>query len=44
MIEPGSASADELRARFDLDFPAFVRTLERSTHLGLARRETRRGR
>ncbi len=36
--------AKELRARFDLDFPAFVHKLERSTRLGLARRETRRGR
>ena len=36
--------AKELRARFDLDFPAFVHKLERTTRLGLARRETRRGR
>ena len=36
--------AKELRARFGLDFPAFVHKLERSTRLGLARRETRRGR
>ncbi len=36
--------AKELRARFELDFPAFVHKLERSTRLGLARRETRRGR
>jgi len=28
-----------LRAKFGLDFPAFVQKMERSTKLGLARRE-----
>ena len=36
--------AKELRARYGLDFPAFVLKMERSTKLGLARREARRGR
>jgi len=36
--------AKELRARFALDFPAFVQKMERSTKLGLARREAFRGR
>lgn len=36
--------AKELRARFGLDFPAFAQKMERSTKLGLARREARRGR
>lgn len=36
--------AKELRARFGLDFPAFVQKMERSTKLGLARREALRGR
>ena len=36
--------AKELRAKFDLDFPAFVQKMERSTKLGLARREAFRGR
>jgi spermidine synthase len=36
--------AKELRARFGLDFPAFVHKMERSTKLGLARREALRGR
>jgi spermidine synthase len=31
--------AKELRAKFSLDFPAFVQKMERSTKLGLARRE-----
>lgn len=31
--------AKELRAKFGLDFPAFVQKMERSTKLGLARRE-----
>lgn len=36
--------AKELRARFGLDFPAFAQKMERSTKLGLARREAIRGR
>lgn len=36
--------AKELRAKFGLDFPAFVEKLERSTKLGLARREAIRRR
>jgi spermidine synthase len=36
--------AKELRARLDLDFPAFALKLERSTKLGLARREALRRR
>lgn len=36
--------AKELRARFALDFPAFALKLERSTKLGLARREALRRR
>ncbi len=36
--------AKELRAKFGLDFPAFVQKMERSTKLGLARREAMRGR
>lgn len=36
--------AKELRAKFGLDFPAFVQKMERSTKLGLARREAWRGR
>ena len=36
--------AKELRAKFGLDFPAFVQKMERSTKLGLARREALRGR
>ena len=36
--------AKELRARFDLDFPAFALKLERSTKLVLARREALRRR
>jgi spermidine synthase len=36
--------AKELRAKFGLDFPAFVQKIERSTKLGLARREALRGR
>ncbi len=36
--------AKELRARFGLDFPAFVEKIERSTKLGLARREALRRR
>lgn len=36
--------AKELRANFGLDFPAFVQKMERSTKLGLARREAIRGR
>ena len=36
--------AKELRARFGLDFPAFVTKMERSSKLGLARREAIRGR
>jgi spermidine synthase len=36
--------AKELRAKFGLDFPAFVQKMERSTKLGLARREAIRGR
>ena len=34
----------ELRAKFGLDFPAFVQKMERSTRLGLARREAIRRR
>ncbi|MBS1158740.1 MAG: spermidine synthase-like protein [Proteobacteria bacterium] len=36
--------AKELRAKFSLDFPAFVQKMERSTKLGLARREAIRQR
>jgi spermidine synthase len=36
--------AKELRAKFSLDFPAFVQKMERSTKLGLARREALRSR
>lgn len=36
--------AKELRAKFDLDFPAFVQKMERSSKLGLARREAIRRR
>lgn len=36
--------AKELRARLDLDFPAFAQKMERSAKLGLARREAIRGR
>ncbi|MFN4342213.1 MAG: spermidine synthase-like protein [Azonexus sp.] len=36
--------AKELRAKFGLDFPAFVQKMERSSKLGLARREVMRGR
>ena len=36
--------AKELRANYGLDFPAFVQKMERSTKLGLARREALRGR
>jgi spermidine synthase len=36
--------AKELRAKFGLDFPAFVQKMERSAKLGLARREAIRGR
>jgi spermidine synthase len=36
--------AKELRANFGLDFPAFAQKMERSTKLGLARREAIRGR
>ncbi|MBK7645924.1 MAG: spermidine synthase-like protein [Betaproteobacteria bacterium] len=36
--------AKELRAKFGLDFPAFVQKMERSTRLGLARREAIRRR
>ena len=36
--------AKELRANYGLDFPAFVQKMERSTKLGLARREAIRGR
>ena len=36
--------AKELRAKFGLDFPAFVQKMERSSKLGLARREAIRGR
>lgn len=36
--------AKELRARFGLDFPAFVQKMERSSKLGLARREAIRRR
>ncbi|UCV12925.1 spermidine synthase-like protein [Dechloromonas denitrificans] len=36
--------AKELRAKFGLDFPAFVQKMERSTKLGLARREAIHGR
>ncbi|MBS1188582.1 MAG: Spermidine synthase-like protein [Rhodocyclaceae bacterium] len=36
--------AKELRAKFGLDFPAFVQKMERSAKLGLARRESIRGR
>ncbi|MGE5470896.1 MAG: fused MFS/spermidine synthase [Bacteroidota bacterium] len=36
--------AKELRAKFGLDFPAFVQKMERSTKLGLARREALRSR
>jgi len=36
--------AKELRSRHGLDFPAFTHQLERSTKLGLARREGRRRR
>jgi spermidine synthase len=35
--------AKELRARFGLDFPAFVIKMERSSKLGFARREALRG-
>ena len=35
--------AKELRANYGLDFPAFVQKMERSTKLGLARREALRG-
>ena len=38
------STAKELRANFGLDFPAFVQKMERSTKLGLARREAIRGR
>ncbi|MDD2884309.1 MAG: spermidine synthase-like protein [Dechloromonas sp.] len=36
--------AKELRARLGLDFPAFAQKIERSSKLGLARREAIRGR
>jgi len=36
--------AKELRAKFGLDFPTFVQKMERSSKLGLARREAIRGR
>jgi spermidine synthase len=36
--------AKELRAKFGLDFPAFVQKMERSSKLGFARREAFRGR
>lgn len=36
--------AKELRAKFGLDFPAFVQKIERAAKLGLARREAIRGR
>lgn len=36
--------AKELRAKFGLDFPAFVQKMERSSKLGFARREAIRGR
>jgi len=36
--------AKELRAKFGLDFPAFVQKMERSSKLGLARREALRRR
>lgn len=36
--------AKELRAKFGLDFPAFIQKIERSSKLGLARRESIRGR
>jgi spermidine synthase len=36
--------AKELRAKFGLDFPAFVQKMERSSKLGFARREAWRGR
>lgn len=36
--------AKELRARFGLDFPAFLQKMERSSKLGLARREALRRR
>ena len=36
--------AKELRARYGLDFPAFAQKMERSSKLGLARREAIRGR
>jgi spermidine synthase len=36
--------AKELRAKFGLDFPAFVQKMERSSKLGLARREAIRRR
>ena len=36
--------AKELRAKFGLDFPAFVQKMERSSKLGFARREAYRGR
>lgn len=36
--------AKELRARHGLDFPAFAQKIERSAKLGLARRESSRGR
>lgn len=36
--------AKELRAKFGLDFPAFIQKIERSSKLGLARRESLRGR
>lgn len=36
--------AKELRSRYGLDFPAFAAKLERSAKLGLARRESLRGR
>ena len=37
------ARARELRARYGLDFPAFLEKIERSAKLGLARREAGRG-
>lgn len=36
--------AKELRAKFGLDFPTFAQKIERSSKLGLARRESIRGR
>ncbi len=36
--------AKELRAKFGLDFPSFAQKIERSAKLGLARRESIRGR